>query len=158
MVCSSRSCWWARSAEIRIMTIQLNVLIWTILCFCAFMLILWRLLLKPLLEFMDARKSRIDHARSLDKTAEREERQALLESQRQAEERRKASERKQALQTLREDSRTEREARENRFQQETQSLRAEVEAEASALVPQLAVSLKEHVDAFTDKLIAFGER
>jgi hypothetical protein len=34
----------------------------------------------------------------------------------------------------------------------------EAEKAASDLVPQLAVSLKDHVDAFTDKLIAFGER
>ena len=47
------------------MNIQINILIWTVLCFCAFMLILWRLLLKPILAFTDARKARIAHARSL---------------------------------------------------------------------------------------------
>ena len=44
------------------------------------------------------------------------------------------------------------------YRREMQVRMAEVEAEASDLVPQLAVSLKEHVNAFTDKLIAFGER
>ena len=59
------------------MNIQLNILIWTVICFCVFMLILWRLLLKPLLAFLDSRNARIAHARSLDKTAELAERKAL---------------------------------------------------------------------------------
>lgn len=140
------------------MTIQINILIWTVICFCAFMLILWRLLLKPMLAFMDARKARIAHAHSLDRSAERAEKQALLEAQRLAEVQRQAEERKQIVLALREKSRIEREERERRFLQETQARRADVEAEANDLIPQLAVSLQEHVNTFTDKLIAFGER
>ncbi len=140
------------------MTIQVNVLIWTVLCFCAFMLILWRLLLKPLLAFMDARNARIAHARSLDKTAEKERQEALAETQRLAEIRQRSAFRKQAIQALREESTLERETREKRYLQETKKRREELEAEASELVPELAVSLKDHVDAFTDKLMAFGER
>ncbi len=140
------------------MTIQINILIWTVICFCAFMLILWRLLLKPMLAFMDARKARIAHAHSLDRSAKRAEKQALLEAQRLAEVQRQAEERKQIVLALREKSRIEREERERRFLQETQARRADVEAEANDLVPQLAVSLQEHVNTFTDKLIAFGER
>ena len=140
------------------MTIQINILIWTVICFCAFMLILWRLLLKPMLAFLDARKARIAHAHSLDRSAERAEKQALLEAQRLAEVQRQAEERKQIVLALREKSRIEREERERRFLQETQARRADVEAEANDLVPQLAVSLLEHVNTFTDKLIAFGER
>jgi F0F1-type ATP synthase membrane subunit b/b' len=140
------------------MTIQINILIWTVICFCAFMLILWRLLLKPMLAFLDARKARIAHAHSLDRSAERAEKQALLEAQRLAEVQRQAEERKQIVLALREKSRIEREERERRFLQETQARRADVEAEANDLVPQLAVSLQEHVNTFTDKLIAFGER
>ena len=140
------------------MNIQPNILIWTILCFCAFMLILWRLLLKPMLAFLDARKARIAHARSLDKSAEKAEKQALLEAQKQLEERNRAQARNQAVLQLREDTRLKREEREARYRREMQVRMAEVEAEASDLVPQLAVSLKEHVNAFTDKLIAFGER
>ena len=140
------------------MTIQINILLWTVICFCAFMLILWRLLLKPMLAFLDARKARIAHAHSLDRSAERAEKQALLEAQRLAEVQRQAEERKQIVLALREKSRIEREERERRFLQETQARRADVEAEANDLVPQLAVSLQEHVNTFTDKLIAFGER
>ena len=59
---------------------------------------------------------------------------------------------------LREEHRLKREERETRYRQEIQTRIAGVEAEADDLVPQLAVSLKDHVTAFTDKLIAFGER
>ena len=140
------------------MTIQLNILIWTILCFCAFMLILWRLLLKPLLGFMDARNAKIAHARSLDKSSEQAESLEQAEALARAEAHRISEERKQAVQSLREKGRLEREARERQFRQETQEHREEVEAEAAELVPQLAVSLKDHVNTFTDKLMAFGER
>ena len=140
------------------MSIQPNILIWTILCFCAFMLIVWRLLLKPLLAFMDGRKARIAHARSLDRTAELEEKRLLLEEQLRADARKRAEERKQAALILREESRVRREDRERRYRQETQQRQVEAEAEAADMVPQLAISLKDHVNAFTDKLMAFGER
>ena len=140
------------------MTIQPNILIWTILCFCAFMLILWRLLLKPMLTFLDARKARITHAKSLDKSAERAEMLALAEAQKQEAEQKKAEERMKMVQALREESRIEREDREKKFLRETQTRQAEAEAEAAELVPELAVSLNDHVNVFTDKLMAFGER
>ena len=140
------------------MTIQINVLIWTVICFCAFMLILWCLLLKPMLALLDARKAKLAHARSLDRSAERAEKLALEEARHLEEARSRAEERKQMVQVLRDESRVERESREKRFRRETQKKRQETEAEAADLVPQLAVSLEDHVIAFTDKLMAFGER
>ena len=63
------------------MTIQVSVLIWTVICFCVLMLILNRLLFKPLLAFMDERSARIRRAR-----AEKERRgEALAEQQAQRE-------------------------------------------------------------------------
>ena len=59
---------------------------------------------------------------------------------------------------MREESKVNREVREKRYLQETKERRVIVEAEADELVPKRAVSLKDHVDTFTDKLIAFGER
>ena len=140
------------------MTIQVNVLIWTVLCFCAFMLILWRLLLKPMLAFMDARKERIARAKGLDRTGEREARQAQLERERQEELRRRAEERRQAVLNAQEEGRLAREAREKAYQQDLKDRRVALEAEAAALVPELATSLSDHVEAFTEKLAAFGER
>ena len=84
------------------MNIQPNILIWTILCFCAFMLILWRLLLRPLLRFMDAREARIAHARTLDKSAQLAEEEARREAERQLALRRRAEDRQRELLALRE--------------------------------------------------------
>ncbi len=140
------------------MNIQPNILIWTILCFCAFMLILWRLLLRPLLRFMDARDARIAHARSLDKSALRAEEEARREAERQLALRRSAEESRRSLEARREAGQAELNAQALAFQQETARQRAELEAETAALIPELATSLRGHVDAFTEKLISYGER
>lgn len=140
------------------MNIQPNILIWTILCFCAFMLILWRLLLRPLLRFMDAREARIAHARSLDKSAQRAEEEARWEAERQLALRRIAEEGRRELQAQREAGEAELIAQALAFRQETERQRTELEAEAAALVPELATALRAHVDAFTEKLMSFGER
>ena len=83
---------------------------------------------------------------------------ALAEAQKQEAEQKKAEERMKMVQALREESRIEREDREKKFLRETQTRQAEAEAEAAELVPELAVSLNDHVNVFTDKLMAFGER
>ena len=140
------------------MNIQPNVLIWTVLCFCAFMLILWRLLLRPLLRFMDDRDARIARARSLDKSAQRAAERAQREAERQLALQQSTEERRRALLARREADREELNAQALAFRQETAAKRAELEAEAAALVPELAVSLQDHVDAFTEKLVSFGER
>lgn len=44
------------------MTIQLPVLLWTVITFCLFVFIINQLLFKPLLAFMDQRQARIDAA------------------------------------------------------------------------------------------------
>lgn len=45
------------------MTIQISVTIWTIICFLILMLVLSKLLFKPVLTLMDKRKERIDSAK-----------------------------------------------------------------------------------------------
>ena len=45
------------------MSIQVSVLIWTMINFFVLMLLLDRLLFQPLLRFMDARREKIDNAR-----------------------------------------------------------------------------------------------
>ena len=45
------------------MTIQVSVLIWTVITFCVLMFCLNRFLFKPLLSLMDAREEKIADAR-----------------------------------------------------------------------------------------------
>ncbi len=61
------------------MTIQIPILIWTVISFLALMLILNRLLFRPMLSFMDARRAKIERAR-----AEREAAQTAVAEARQA--------------------------------------------------------------------------
>ena len=70
------------------MTIQISVLLWTVITFCILMFFLNKFLFKPLLAFMDAREQKIASAR------ERREKAALaLETaEREAEQRRRAAE------------------------------------------------------------------
>lgn len=46
------------------MTVQISVVIWTVINFLLLMLILNQLLFKPMLRFMDARKEKIDSAKN----------------------------------------------------------------------------------------------
>lgn len=46
------------------MTIQISVVIWTVICFILLMLILNNLLFKPMLDMMDKRRHRIEKAKS----------------------------------------------------------------------------------------------
>lgn len=71
------------------MTIQLSVLIWTIICFCLLMLILNKMLFGPMLKFMDARQEKIDRAREKQKSdaqaiadAEKAQEEALVDAKR----------------------------------------------------------------------------
>ena len=122
------------------------------------MLILWRLLLRPLLRFMDARDERIAHARKLDKSAQRAEEEARREAELQLALRRRAEDRRQELQAQREAGEAELNAQALAFRQDIERQRKELEAEAAALVPELATSLHAHVEAFTEKLVSYGER
>lgn len=63
------------------MTIQLPVLLWTVITFCLFAFVVNRLLFKPLLAFMDQRQARIDAAAQ--KKAEYD--RALVESEQKLE-------------------------------------------------------------------------
>ena len=60
------------------MSIQISVTVWTILCFLALMLILDRLLFRPLLSFMDKRREKIDGAKRARETALRQQEEELL--------------------------------------------------------------------------------
>lgn len=62
------------------MTVQLSVLIWTVICFCLLIVILHNLLFKPLFLVMDKRNEKIEAARS-----KRLDEQKALEEQRRTE-------------------------------------------------------------------------
>lgn len=69
------------------MTIQPSILIWTLISFCLLMLILDRLLFRPMLSFMDARNERIAAAQ----TKKEEDERALSAAEAELSERREAA-------------------------------------------------------------------
>lgn len=138
------------------MTIQISVLLWTVITFCILMFFLNKFLFKPLLAFMDAREQRIASAR------ERREKAALaLETaEREAEERRRAAE-KQArdaaaaaiLDAKRLAAKQTAEA-ENRYALLLEQRRSEMETEKRELQQNLDVGMDDLVTAFVQKLVS----
>ena len=138
------------------MTIQISVLLWTVITFCILMFFLNKFLFKPLLAFMDAREQRIASAR------ERREKAALaLETaEREAEERRRAAE-KQArdaaaaaiLDAKRLAAKQTAEA-ENKYALLLEQRRSEMETEKRELQQNLDAGMADLVTAFVQKLVS----
>ena len=59
------------------MSIQISVTLWTVICFVALMLLLDRLLFRPLLRLMDERREKIDAARRVREELSRAREEAL---------------------------------------------------------------------------------
>lgn len=67
------------------MTVQLPVVLWTVICFCLLIVILDRLLFRPMLTFMDRREEKIRRAaerREADERALRDAQEALRQFRR----------------------------------------------------------------------------
>lgn len=138
------------------MTIQISVLLWTVITFCILMFFLNKFLFKPLLAFMDAREQKIASAR------ERREKAALaLETaEREAEEKRRAAE-KQArdaaaaaiLDAKRLAAKQTAEA-ENRYALLLEQRRSEMETEKRELQQNLDAGMDDLVTAFVQKLVS----
>ena len=135
------------------MTIQVSVLLWTILCFAGAMLILHHLLFKPLLQVMDARRERIEKA--AEKQAEYEklaaeseaawkEKQAAFLAAEQKRLRSEAEAAREAGKKAVETARAERLRATDEFRAETETQRV-----------QILEALEVHADAVA---VAFAER
>ena len=138
------------------MTIQISVLLWTVITFCILMFFLNKFLFKPLLAFMDAREQRIASAR------ERREKAALaLETaEREAEERRRAAEKQardaaaaEILDAKRIAAKQTAEA-ENKYALLLEQRRSEMETEKRELQQNLDAGMDDLVTAFVQKLVS----
>ena len=125
------------------MSIQISVTVWTVLCFLALMLLLDRLLFRPLLSFMDARQEKIDRARAQRETAQRERDEELRrrEEDRAERERRAVQTNVAALDALRRETAeaVERKKADNarRMEEYRSALLRESDAITRALEPRL---------------------
>lgn len=136
------------------MTIQLSVLVWTVICFVLLMLILHHLLFQPVLKVMDDRKARIQNA--VKKKAEHEriaEKNAAALQEKEAA--RLAAHRqqiKEQIETIRLDGKKAVEAANDerlravdRYRQQVESERVEILITLSAHAAELAAAFAESV-------------
>ena len=138
------------------MTIQLSVLLWTVITFCILMFLLNKFLFKPLLAFMDAREQKIARARSLQEeaalarqTASREAEENRLAAQKRAHDAAEAAlsdAKRQAVQETAE--------AEKRYALLLDQRRSELETEKRELQRNLDAGMDDLVAAFVQKLVS----
>lgn len=136
------------------MTIQLPILLWTVISFCVLMLLLNRLLFKPLLAFMDARQDKINRARAAREAATKAQADA-----RQAAEDARLSAQKHArdaaaaaLDAARNAAMQESARLTQSYAEQLAQTKAAIEKEKQAIAQQLNAGMDELVSAFTGKL------
>ena len=138
------------------MTIQPSVLLWTIICFCLLMLILDRLLFRPMLAFMDKRRCRI--ARAKETIAERN--RALAEAEEKAAAYREECSKQAAEQraAVLESARARADEAVSAAQKKSEQILRQYEAECSAEIKEMEIGLMRRadklVDAFAHRLVS----
>lgn len=136
------------------MTIQISVLIWTVITFCVLMFFLNRCLFRPLLAFMDAREEKIARARRL-----REEALLAQEAARKAAEERHALAEKEARAALeavvaqmRESAMREMDAANERYARLLEMQHEQIETDKRSLQQQMNDGVEKLVSSFLQRL------
>lgn len=138
------------------MTIQPSVIIWTVICFCLLMLILDRLLFRPILKFMDARQEKIDLAAK----KREQDQQALAEANAALEERSRrnaeltASRAREECAAARAAADLELAEARKRSAQETETKKAEITEESRTFDRNLENGLEALAQAFVAKFVS----
>ena len=136
------------------MSIQISVTIWTVLCFVALMLVLDRLLFRPLLTFMDQRQRKIDDARAAKENAlrQREEELRLRQEERLSEEKQVLRESSEALDRIERDY--DRRIAEKKADNERRlaELRTALAGESRQILGELESQTDSLADAFIERI------
>lgn len=137
------------------MTIQISVVIWTILCFLLLMLILDSLLFRPVLALLDKRRERIRNAaarkaeyerQEAENAALREERKAALEAQQQ-------KQIKDGIERIRSDGRARMEQANQERLRQADEYRAKAEGECDELLSLLSRHADDLAASFAESLV-----
>ena len=137
------------------MTIQLSISVWTVICFVLLMIILDKLLFKPVLKVMDERKERIK--RAADKKAEYEEKQneydaLILEKKKQAQQEQSLEIKKQ-IESIRAESKEAVEAANQRRIRTVDDFRLKTDEEQGLILKDLSAHAAEIAEYFADSLV-----
>lgn len=137
------------------MTIQISVLIWTILCFVLLVLILRELLFKPVLQLLDARKERIQKAALRKEQQERlaqEYEAVLLEKKAEYDAKRREQLRKE-MEAARAESRERLDQARAERLRKVEEYRARAEAESAELLAVLSGHAEELAVTFAGSIV-----
>ncbi len=138
------------------MSIQVSIIVWTIICFILLMVILHNWLFKPVLSVMDKRRSRIEaaQAKKADEARMIEEHQALLEEQKLAFiKEQKANLKKEAEQIQADSKKAIVEARHARLQ-EMDDYRQRMEQEEQEILSAVGAHSKSFAALFASRIIS----
>ncbi|MGN1316226.1 MAG: ATP synthase F0 subunit B [Acutalibacteraceae bacterium] len=137
------------------MTIQLSISVWTIICFVLLMIILDKLLFKPVLKVMDERKERIK--RAADRKAEYEEKQKeydalILEKKKQAQQEQSLKIKKK-IESIRTESKEAVEEANQRRIRTVDEYRLKTDEEQCLILKDLSAHATEIAKLFADSLV-----
>lgn len=137
------------------MTIQISVLIWTIICFLLLVLILNRLLLKPVLQVMDARKERIQKAAQRKKEQERiaHEYEVMLQEKKAEYAAQQREQLRDEMEAVHAESRKMLEEANEKRLQKVEDYRVKMEAERAELLAVLSGHAEELAVTFASSIV-----
>ena len=137
------------------MTIQLSVLVWTIICFVLLMLILHHLLFQPVLKVMDDRKARIQSAAKKKAEHERltEQNAAALREREAARLAARRRQIKEQIETIRQQSKKTLEDAKDKRLRAVDNYRRQAEAERVEILITLSAHAAELAAAFAESVI-----
>lgn len=136
------------------MNVQISVLLWTGINFCILMLVLSKLLFKPLLSFMDARREKIDSARAAREESAKESALALEKErgEREAREKQAVQDALAALEEAKSAAMQETAKKEREYSALVENTRCEVEAEKQEIRRSMDAGMEDLVTVFVQKL------
>ena len=141
------------------MDIQLSVIIWTVICFGILMLVLDRLLFRPLLKLMDERKERVESARKNAVEAAKQAEALRLEriESEKAERQRLIEMEAERVAGFRQEAEAELRALSKQLEEETEASRREAAVYADEALASLSKELDEAALRYSQKLIKGGK-
>ena len=137
------------------MSIQLSVIIWTVICFLLLMVILHNWLFKPVLEVMEKRRNRIENAKNKQIEAQKlldEHEKMLVEKKKDFEKSRKAEVSAEIEKIQEENKKQIASAKDMRFNT-YEVYREECAKEYSRIISTAEASTKQIAEIFADRLI-----
>lgn len=138
------------------MSIQISVLIWTILSFCILMFILDKFLFKPVLKVMDDRRSKIENYHEMKKMRleENEKKKAEAELARANAQKEAMAASEKALEQEKINTEIELKKAAEEYDEKLEQIRTDLKAESEDIENQLNGKIDELVKVYASKIVS----